>query len=260
LKFNKRNIHIGNNVELGHNVKIGDNCTIYDNVIIGQNTVICNNCIIGEPLSDYYTNENYVNQPTYIGENTLIRSHAIIYAGAKLGNELVTGHRIMIREETVTGDHCMFGNSVDLQGHCILGDYNRLHSYISIGKYSHFEDYVFIYPYVVVTNDPTPPSTSLKGATIGSFSQITTGAVLLPGTIIGKHCLVGANSTVGGEYDDDSFITGNPAKRLGQLSKMPFFNEDGIKHYPWPNNFDYGMPWKKGEFDVWLSQNNERIK
>jgi acetyltransferase-like isoleucine patch superfamily enzyme len=251
LKFNNRNLHIGKDVVIGENVKIGDNTTIYDNVVIGSNTTICNDCIVGEPLSGYYTDAGYSNPHTIIGENSLIRSHSIIYAGAQLGKNLVTGHRIMIREETVTGDYCMFGNSVDIQGHCTLGHYNRFHSYISIGKYCEFGDFVFIYPFVVLTNDPTPPSTDLKGAKVGSFTQISTGAVILPKVVIGEHCLIGANSTVGGEYVDDSFIVGNPAKRVGQLSKMPFFNEHGKKHYPWPDNFDYGMPWKLGKFEEW---------
>ena len=251
MKFNNRNINIGNNVILGENVRIGDNTTIYDNVSIGDDTVIGNDSVIGEPLADYYTNSNYIQPKTVIGANSLIRSHAVIYAGAILGDYLVTGHRIMIREETITGHHCMFGNSVDLQGHMKIGNYNRFHSYISVGKFSEFGDFVFIYPNVVITNDPTPPSEDLKGAVVGSFTQITTGAILLPQTIIGAHCLIGANSTVGGVYDDDSFIAGNPAKRVGQLSKMPFFNQDGKKHYPWPEHFDYGMPWEKGKFKEW---------
>ena len=254
MKFNNKNIQIGLNVTLGENVRIGDNTVIYDNVTIGKNTVICNDCVIGEPLSAYYTDKNYDQPATAIGENSLIRSHAIIYAGAILGDHLVTGHRIMIREETVTGHHCMFGNSVDIQGHVSIGNYNRFHSYISVGKFSEFHDFVFIYPNVVITNDPTPPSEILKGCTIGSYTQITTGSIILPKTEIGAHCLVGANSTVGGSYEDDSFIAGSPAKRVGQLSKMPFFNAEGKKHYPWQNHFDYGMPWRKGGFEQWEAE------
>ena len=257
MKFNNRNINIGKNVVIGNNVKIGDNTTIYDNVVIGENTIIGNDSILGEPLASYYTDPNYIQPETVIGANSILRSHAIIYAGALLGEHLITGHRIMIREETVTGHHCMFGNSVDIQGHVNVGNYNRFHSYISIGKFSGFGDFVFIYPNVVITNDPTPPSVHLKGSFVGSFTQITTGAILLPKTVIGTHCLVGANSTVGGSYDDDSFIAGNPAKKVGQLSKMPFFNEEGKKHYPWPNHFNYGMPWEKGKFDEW--EENQKV-
>jgi len=257
MKFNKRNIHIGENVILGQNVKIGDNTVIYDNVKIGDDTIISNDCVIGEPINDYYyATNNYKNPLTVIGANSLIRSHSIIYAGSCLGNFLMTGHRITIREYTKTGEHCQIGTNNDIQGYCQLGNYVRLQSFVNIGQKSVIGNYVFIYPFVVLTNDPTPPSNDLVGVTIGDYSQITTSSIILPGTIIGKHCLVAANATVGGTYPDDSFISGTPASNKGQLSKMPFFNQQGIKHYPWPNNFKKNMPWEKYGFNKWKEQHD----
>ncbi len=250
MKFNNKNISIGTNVKIGKNVRIGDNSIIYDNVILEDNTTICNDCIIGEPLNDYYSNTSYSNPKTVIGANSLVRSHSIIYAGSTFGEYLQTGHRVTIRENTCAGHHCMFGSYTDIQGECIIGNYNRFHSYVNIGQKSELKDYIFIYPYVVLTNDPTPPSNHLIGVKIDSYSQIASGAILLPESQIGKHCLVAANSTVSGVFDDDSFISGSPAKRVGQLSKMPFFNKDGHRHYPWPKNFDRGMPWDKNSWNM----------
>ena len=88
MKFNNRNITIGENVTIGKNVKIGDDTIIYDNVIIGDNTIICNNCILGEPLNNYYYSEEYENPPLVIGSNSLIRSHCIFYAGSEFGDNL----------------------------------------------------------------------------------------------------------------------------------------------------------------------------
>lgn len=255
MKFNGKNITIGKNVSLGVNVRIGDNTTIYDNVTIGDNTIISNNCIIGEPLSDYYNKNNYENPPLYIGKNSLIRSHNIFYAGSKFGDYLQTGHYVTVREFTETGTNCSFGTHSDIQGFCNMGNYVRLHSYVNIGQKSKLGNFVFIYPFVVLTNDPTPPSDNLMGVTIGDYSQIAASTVLLPGVIIGKHCLVAANSTVGGNYSDDTFIAGSPATSVGKLSKMPFFNSQGVKHYPWPYNFDRGMPWKKEDYSSWLKNN-----
>jgi acetyltransferase-like isoleucine patch superfamily enzyme len=255
MKFNNKNIELGKNVHLGFNVKIGDNTTIYDNVTIGDNTIICNDCVIGEPLNTYYTDGNYSNPITIIGEDSLIRSHAIVYAGSKFGDHLSIGHRVTIRENTKAGHHCMFGSYTDIQGKCKIGNYNRFHSYVNIGQGSILGDFVFISPFVVLTNDPTPPSDNLLGVTIGDFSQISASSVLLPGCIIGKHCLVGANSTAGGNYNDDSFINGSPAKRIGQLSKMPFFNDEKKRHYPWPENFERGMPWHEIGFNKWTLSN-----
>jgi acetyltransferase-like isoleucine patch superfamily enzyme len=251
MKFNNKNISIGSNVSLGKNVRIGDNTIIYDNVSIGENSVISNDCVIGEPLSMYYYDSNYKNPKTIIGSNSLIRSHSIIYAGSEFGNFLNLGHRVTIREKTNAGQHCMFGSYCDIQGLCKIGNYNRFHSYVNIGQKSELGNYVFIYPFVVLSNDPCPPSNNLIGVKIGDFSQITSASILLPGCIIGNHSLVGANSTVGGVYPDDSFINGSPAKRIGTLSKMPFFNSENKRYYPWPNNFTRGMPWAEQGFEKW---------
>lgn len=251
MKFNNKNITIGKNVTLGENVRIGDNTIIYDNTKIGDNVTICNDCVIGEPTNDYYSTDKYNNPATIIGSNTLIRSHSIFYAGSEFGEFLITGHRVTVREKTMAGHHCMFGSYTDIQGACRIGNYNRFHSYVNIGQESELGDFVFIYPFVVLTNDPTPPSDKLVGVKIGDYSQITTAAILLPATEIGKHCLVAANSTVSGKYEDDIFISGSPAKGIGRLSKMPFLNLQGKRHYPWPNNFDRGMPWENMGFNNW---------
>lgn len=256
MKFNNRNIQIGNNVTLGKNVKIGDNSIIYDNVALGNNVIISNDCVIGEPLNDYYRNEEYENPITEIGSDSLIRSHSIIYADTVIQNNFITGHRVTIREKTVIGSNCMVGSYNDIQGYCEIGDYNRFHSYVNIGQKTKTGDFVFIYPFVVFTNDPTPPSDELIGVSIGDYSQIATGSILLPGAVIGKNCLIAANSTVGGNFSDDKFISGNPAKEIGQLSKMPFFNNKGKRHYPWQYNFDRNMPWEHIGFENWRKNND----
>jgi len=252
MKFNGRNITIGENVGIGKNVRIGDNTIIYDNVTIEDNTTICNDCVIGEPLGSYYYDENYKNPTTHIGANSLIRSHSIIYAGSTFGDRLVTGHRVTIREKTLAGHNCMFGSYTDIQGSCKIGNFNRFHSYVNIGQESFLGDYIFIYPFVVTTNDPTPPSSDLVSVKISSFSIVATASILLPGCEIGENCLVAANSTVGGSFNNDMFIAGNPAKAIGKLSKMPFFNKTNKKHYPWPLHFTRGMPWEEAGFDNWI--------
>ena len=52
----------------------------------------------------------------------------------------------------------------------------------------------------------------IKKTMIGENCFIGTGAVLLPGTNLGKQCVVGANSVIRGEFADYSVIAGNPGK------------------------------------------------
>lgn len=254
MKFNNKNVFISDKAKIGKNVQIGDNTTIYDNVTIGDNSIICNDCIIGEPLNDYYFKESYENPNTIIGEGALIRSHTIIYSGSIFGDNFSTGHRVTIREQSKFGNNCRLGTVTDIQGYVEFGDNCWLHSNVHIGQQSKIGNFVFIYPYVVLTNDPTPPSDVCIGATIGNFSQIAVGTVLLPATKIGKHCLVGAQSLVGGTYEDYSLIIGNPAKKIKDVRELKS-KETGKSHYPWPYNFDRGMPWEQEGFEIWKGNN-----
>jgi acetyltransferase-like isoleucine patch superfamily enzyme len=256
MKFNNHNVYISPSANLGKNVKIGDNTSILDNVTIGDNTIICNNCTIGEPLNDYYYSENYKNEDTIIGSDSLIRSHTIIYCGNTIGNNFSTGHRVTIREKMKIGDHCRVGTLTDLQGFSVIGDYCWLHSSVHIGQQSKIGNYVFIYPYVVFTNDPHPPSNICIGPTVDDYTQIAVGAVLLPGVKLGKHVLVGAQSVVGKDVADYQLVVGNPAKPIKDVREL-ISRETGKSHYPWPYNFERGMPWKDIGFDKWAEMNNK---
>lgn len=50
---------------------------------------------------------------------------------------------------------------------------------------------------------------------IGNNIFVGAGAIILPGTIIGKFCIIGAGAVVKGKIDDYSIMVGNPAKRIG---------------------------------------------
>lgn len=254
MKFNNRNIWISPKAKIGQNVKIGDNTTIYDNVVIGDNSIISNDCVIGEPIADYYSKIDYQNPETIIGANAMIRSHTIIYADSIFGENFSTGHRVTVREKSIFGKNCRLGTVTDVQGYVEFGDYCWLHSNVHIGQQSKVGNFVFIYPYVVLTNDPTPPSDICIGATIGDFSQIAVSTVLLPATNIGKHCLVGAQSLVSGSFDDYSLIIGNPAKRIKDIRDLKS-KKTGESHYPWPNNFKRNMPWQEEGFNLWKLKN-----
>jgi acetyltransferase-like isoleucine patch superfamily enzyme len=256
MKFNNKNVSISPKAILGNNVRIGDNCTIYDNVQIGDNVTICNDSIIGEPLYSYYDEPSYENPITIIGENSFIRSHCIIYAGCKFGNHFSTGHRVTIREYSVFGNNCRVGTLSDIQGNVVFGNHCWLHSNVHIGQRSKIGNYVFIYPYVVFTNDPTPPSNICIGPEVGDFSQIAVFSVLLPGVKIGQHCLVGAGSVVGKNVEDYQLVLGSPAKVIKDVRDIKS-RETGEAHYPWPHRFERGMPWEGIGFDHWINNINK---
>ncbi|MBK6863275.1 MAG: acyltransferase [Ideonella sp.] len=54
---------------------------------------------------------------------------------------------------------------------------------------------------------------------IGSYTFIGAHATVLPGTRIGKGCIVSAYSLVSGSFADFSIIAGNPAKLVGDTRR-----------------------------------------
>ncbi|HAS6329549.1 TPA: acyltransferase [Vibrio vulnificus] len=54
-------------------------------------------------------------------------------------------------------------------------------------------------------------SNTVSDVVIGQNCFIGTGVVILPGTKLGKQCVVGANSVVRGVFEDYSVIVGAPA-------------------------------------------------
>jgi UDP-3-O-[3-hydroxymyristoyl] glucosamine N-acyltransferase len=252
MKFTSANVYISPKAHIGENVKVGNNSIIYDNVFIGDNSIIANDCVIGEPNNDYYSNINaYENPSTFIGNNALIRSHSIIYSGCQIQEGFATGHRVTIRENSIFGKHCRIGTLSDIQGHVKFGDFCWLHSSVHIGQNSVVGNFVFIYPYVILTNDPHPPSNICKGPRIGDFSQIAVGSVILPDISIGKHCLIGAQSLVNRNVNDFELVSGNPARVLKDVRELKS-KDTGKSHYPWPYNFERGMPWEGQVFDDWF--------
>ena len=57
------------------------------------------------------------------------------------------------------------------------------------------------------------PGVHISGkVTIGEFSFIGTGAVILPGIKIGSRCVVGAGAVVSKDVQDNVTVVGLPAK------------------------------------------------
>jgi acetyltransferase-like isoleucine patch superfamily enzyme len=63
---------------------------------------------------------------------------------------------------------------------------------------------------------------------IGAYTFIGPHVVIMPGTKIGKGCIVSAFSYLDGEYPDFSVIGGQPAKVLKSTKELdqPFLDQD----------------------------------
>lgn len=154
----------------------------------------------------------------------------------------MTGHRVTVRELTKAGKNFQIGTLGDIQGHCEIGDYVRTHSNVHIGHASKVGSFVWIFPYVVLTNDPHPPSETCIGCEIGDYAAIATMSVVLPGVKVGEHSLIAALSCVGRDVEPHTVVGGSPAKFLCKTEKIKLRDGTGRNAYPWTTHFHRGYP------------------
>lgn len=225
---------VSTKAKIGKNFKIGAFSIVYDNVDIGDNVEIGPYCEIG------VSNHLSMGKNLVIGNNSVIRSHSVFYEGSEFKDSLVTGHRVTVRELTFAGENLQIGTLCDLQGHTTIGDYVRLHSNVHVGQDSKIGNFVWIFPYTVLTNDPTPPSDNLIGVRVNDFAVIATMCVILPDTHIAEGCLIGAHSSIKGKTEPHTIYVGSPAQSRGPTSKIKLSN--GQSAYPWTKHFKRGYP------------------
>lgn len=237
--------------KLGKNVKIGQYTTIYDNVEIGDDSVVEGYCELG------VSNHLSEGKPLQIGKNSYIRSHSIFYEGSTFQEKLITGHRVTVREKTIAGKNLQIGTLTDIQGDCLIGDYVRMHSNVHIGQKSKIGSFIWIFPYVVLTNDPHPPSEVMQGVEVEDFAVISTMSVILPGIKVSRGCLIGANSLLSIKTEPHMLYSGNPAKKVCEASRIRLKDGSRRPAYPWINHFHRGYP--KEVIQEWEAMVNEGV-
>lgn len=227
---------VHNSAEIGVGVEIGPYTIVHSNVKIGAGSKIGAFCEIGlsTPLSD--------GSPLVIGKGSIIRSHSVFYESSEFGERLITGHRVTVRENTIAGKNLQIGTLGDVQGSCVIGEYVRMHSNVHIGKNSKIGNFVWIFPYVVLTNDPHPPSLTMKGVTIEDYVALSTMSVILPGVTVRNGTLVGAHSLVSKDTNINMLVAGNPAKEICEASKIRVQDGSRKPAYPWRRHFHRGYP------------------
>lgn len=199
---------------------ISKTAVIFPNVKIGKNCIIEDFVIIGKPPIGYKSGE----LKTEIGDNATIRSHTVIYAGNKIGNNFKSGDKANIREFNKIGNDVSIGALSAIEHHVKIGDGVRIHTQVFISEFSVLEDRCWIGPNAVLTNvlHPVCPKAKecIKGATVKKHAKIGANVTVLPAVVIGEHTLVGAGSVVVKNVSPHQVMAGNPASVIKAVKDL----------------------------------------
>ncbi len=181
-----------------------------------------------------------MNHSTELPNEIFIHPTAIVEEGATIGSGTKIWHFCHIMSRAAIGQNCSLGQNVFIANGVRIGDNVRIQNNVSLFEGVICEDDVFLGPSAVFTNVINPRSgidrrsvymsTHIqKGATIGA------NATIICGHNIGNYAFVGAGSVVTKDIPDYALVVGNPARRVGWMSRQGYslkFNEQGLANCP----------------------------
>ena len=130
-----------------------------------------------------------------VTEEAMLAPGVVIFGDVTLEKDVNVWYGAVLR-----GDNgpIRVGEGTNIQDNCVLHDKTTIGKFCTIGH-----------------------GAVVHGCTVGDYSLIGRGAVVLSGARIGSHCLVGGGAVVTGKTvaPEGSMLLGNPAKITRRLTK-----------------------------------------
>jgi carbonic anhydrase/acetyltransferase-like protein (isoleucine patch superfamily) len=141
----------------------------------------------------------------HVGRDVLVGRQATLAAGYGVGDPNLTDRALVI------GDGCVLGARTTITAH----------QHVELGASVFTGQGVFITDASHGYQDPHTPIGKQFGlhqpVVIGAGTWIGHGAVILPGTRIGRNVVVAAGAVVRGEIEDHAVVAGTPARVVRRL-------------------------------------------
>lgn len=212
------NVVIEGEVQIGAGTHVGHNVVIYKGTRIGKNVYIEAGSILGRvpqlSVSSYWKLPQEL-PPLEVGDGCIIGINAILYAGTKIGKEVMIADLASVREQNIIGDKSIIGRTVIVEPQNEIGIHVTIHGGTMIGGCSKIEDYVFIGTEVSTCNDNymgRGPAGHWKGQHIKRGARVGSNSSLLPGVVIGEEAVVAVGAVVTKDVPDRKVVMGIPAR------------------------------------------------
>lgn len=162
--------------------------------------------------------------PLVIGDGARIRSGTVIYRGSRIGQNLETGHNVIIREENIIGDNLRIWSNSIIDYGCIIGNNVKIHNNVYVTQFTIIEDDVFLGPATTLANDIHPACPDavecMQGPRIKKGAQIGINCCVLPRVVIGEYAVIGAGSVVTKDIPPGMVAYGNPAQVVCKIGDL----------------------------------------
>lgn len=205
---------------IGDECRIGSHVVIYPGTNIGRGVRIDDHTVIGKlPMKakmSAITKEKKL-EPAIIGDHAIIGTSVTIYAGCRIGRNVLVADYASVREDCIIGDGTIIGRGVTVENRVTIGRFCKIETEAYITALSEIGDYCFVSPEVTFTNDNFMGRTKdrfkyHKGVTMKRGARVGANATILPGLIIEEDGVVAAGSVVTRNVPAGVIVMGSPAR------------------------------------------------
>jgi acetyltransferase-like isoleucine patch superfamily enzyme len=205
--------------------RISKTAAIYPGTKLGADVEIGDYAVLGKQpvLGPRSTASREELPPLIVGDGVRILSHAVVFAGTRLGAGVIVGDQACVRERCDLAGDVVIGRGALVENDVSVGERTKVQANAYVTAYSTLEEDVFIAPCVVTANDNFMGRTERRhelrrGPTIRRGARIGAAAVLLPGIEIGEEAFVGAGAVVLSDVPPRAVVVGNPARRIRDVA------------------------------------------
>lgn len=173
-------------------------------------------------------------------EEFFVHESSYVDEGCKIGKGTKIWHFSHIMSDCQIGESCNIGQNVVISPRVRLGNNVKIQNNVSVYTGVVCEDDVFLGPSMVFTNVINPRSavsrkSEYRETLIKKGASVGANATIVCGHTLGEYCLIGAGSVVTKDVKPFALMVGNPAKRIGWVSRYGeklIFNEQGLATCP----------------------------
>jgi acetyltransferase-like isoleucine patch superfamily enzyme len=205
--------------------RISKTAAIYPGTKLGADVEIGDYAVLGkQPVLGPRSTAAREELPSLIvGDGVRILSHAVVFAGTRLGDGVIIGDQACVRERCELAGEVVIGRGAFIENDVSVGERTKVQANAYVTAYSTLEEDVFIAPCVVTANDNFMGRTERRhelrqGPTIRRGARIGAAAVLLPGIEIGEEAFVGAGAVVLHDVPARAVMVGNPAHQIREVA------------------------------------------
>lgn len=156
--------------------------------------------------------------------SAFIHPTAVVDEGAQIGEGSSIWHFVHVSKDARIGKNCSLGQNVFVGRGVRIADGVRVQNNVSIYEGVEVEEGAFLGPSCVFTNVTNPRSFisrkhEYKKTRVGRGASVGANAVIVCGHDLGEYCFVGAGAVVTKDVPPYALVVGNPARRIGWMSR-----------------------------------------